>query len=145
VKKQRVAIEGVYSLGSGTGTFKLTPLSAGPLKADAGTLKTIGLGSLQDPPAPFIRNGQSRSLIVGSDVYTGRRGSFTVAEKDELVNAGAELPDGSRYGVSTGTWKLGHGTGAYAGIVGKGADAAILFPKTGKNLRFSLEGIVQSG
>jgi hypothetical protein len=144
VKKQRVVIEGLFNIGSGTGTFKLVPMTAGPLKADSGTFADVQASGGGLPP-PVIRNGQSVTVIKGSDAHTGKRGRFTVSERLALVGAGPGLADGSRYGVVTGSWSLTGNSGVYDGVVGGGAYAAVVIPKTGKNVRFSEEGIVTAG
>ena len=140
MKKQRIAIEGVYSQGSGTGTFKLVPKTPGPLTADSG--KFVGSGDIHPL---VIRNGQSVEVISGSDVMTGKNGTLTVTQQLEMVVAGGPLAGGARYRVITGTWSLSGGTGAYKGLTGQGAYAAVALPRYGNNVRFSEEGIVQAG
>jgi hypothetical protein len=40
-RKQRIAIDGVIMSNKGTGTFALSPLTPGPLKADRGTVALL--------------------------------------------------------------------------------------------------------
>ena len=138
VNKQRVAVEGVYSVVTGKGTFKLVPLTPGPLKADSGTL--LGSGVVKPK---IIRNGQGVTVIAGSDSYAGKNGSFTMIERLEEVTVGGPLAGGARYRIVTGTWRLAGGTGAYENVTGQGAYASISFPRHGNNGRFSAEGIVR--
>jgi hypothetical protein len=138
VSKQRIAVEGVLSTGTCKGTFKLVPLTPGPLEADSGTLTCQG----QFKPE-IIRNGQGVTVFNGVQVYTGKNGSFTMIVRLESVKVGGPLAGGARYRVLTGTWRLAGGTGAYDGITGQGAHAEIGFPRYGINTRFSEEGIVR--
>jgi hypothetical protein len=138
VNKQRVAVEGVYSVVTGKGTFKLIPLTPGPLKADSGTL--LGSGVVKPK---IIRNGQGVTVIAGSDSYAGKNGSFTMIERLEEVTVGGPLAGGARYRILTGTWTFVGGTGAYEDVTGQGAYASVTLPRYGNNGRFSAEGIVR--
>jgi hypothetical protein len=138
VKKQRIVIEGTFNIGTSKGTFKLIPLTPGPLKQDSGTF--TGTGAFE--PA-VIRNGQRVTPVIGSDRLTGKNGSFTVGQRLEIVAAGGPVAAGGRYSVVTGTWSLSGGTGSYAGLAASGGYAAVAFPRVG-NVRFSEEGIVRA-
>ena len=137
VNKQRVAVEGVFSWLTGKGTFKLVPLTPGPIKADSGTF--LGTGSFRPE---IIRNGQGVSVFNGADSFVGKDGSFTLIERLEAVKVGGPLAGGARYRIVTGTWRLAGGTGAYENVTGQGAYASISFPRHGNNGRFSAEGIL---
>jgi hypothetical protein len=137
-KKQRVAIEGIFDTGAGKGTFRLVPLTPGPIKPDAGTF--TGGGEIS--PA-VVRNGQEVTVITGVDRHTGKHGSFTVTQRLTMVTVGGPLAGGARYRIVTGTWSFGGGTGDYEGVVGQGAYSAIQFPRYGNNVRFSEEGILR--
>ena len=138
VNKQRIAVEGVLSTGTCKGTFKLVPLTPGPLKADSGTFVAQG-----ESKGEIIRNGQRVAVFTSSDSHTGKNGSFTMTQRLEGVTVGGPLAGGARYRILTGTWTLVGGTGAYEGVTGQGAYAAIIFPRYGNNGRFSEEGIVR--
>lgn len=133
VKKQRIAIEGIFNLGTEKGTFKLIPLTPGPLKRDSGTFK--GFGSFD--PNVLVRNGQSVTLITGRDDLTGKNGTFSVSQRVELISAGGV------YGANVGTWTFDRGTGVYEGLTGGGGFAGVLLP--GSMLRFREEGFVRRG
>jgi len=147
VQKQRVAIEGLLNMGTATGTFKVVPLTAGPLQADSGSFGDVhGFQAIPATPA-ISRNGQSVTVLGGGGftrVYTAKNGRFRVAETLELVNAGPEIGNGSRYGVTTGTWSLHGISGAYKGLRGSGAEAGVVLPKAGNSVRFSEEGYVRA-
>ena len=138
MNKQRIAIEGVFNGTTAKGTFKLVPLTPGPLKADSGTF--VGMGRVEPET---IRNGQRVTVWTGSDSYTGKNGSFTTTQRLEQVTVGGPLAGGARYRIQTGTWTFVGGTGAYEGVTGQGAYANIIFPRYGNNGRFSEEGIVR--
>jgi hypothetical protein len=138
VNSQRIAIEGVFSWTTGEGTFKLVPLTPGPLKADSGT--SVGNGEFKPET---IRNGQGVTVFNGVDSFTGKHGTFTTTERLEQVTVGGPLAGGARYRILTGTWKLVGGTGAYKGVTGQGAYASITLPRHGNNGRFSEEGILR--
>ena len=119
-QKQRVAVEGRLVLATNKGTWTLTPLSAGPLKKDAGTL--VGGGTLLPP---VIRNGQKVTVIIGKDVMTGKRGKLVLTQRvNSVLAARGDTAD-------TGTWKFQSGTGAYRGVTGGGGFAAVCCAKTG--------------
>lgn len=135
VKKQRIAIEGTFSSGLGTGKFKLIPLTPGPLKKDSGTFK-VGFSGTPIDPTPQIRNGQSVTFVAGRDDHTGKNGTFSVTQRLEIVSAGGS------YAVVTGTWTFERGTGVYEGLAGGGAVAAIVLPGDD---RFRHEGFLRGG
>jgi hypothetical protein len=116
-KKQRISLVGTFSTLTGTGTWRLVPLTPGPLEADSGTLT----GSGSTGPTTF-RNGQRVVVITGGDTMTGKRGAFAVTQSVESTNVGR------RYSADIGTWSLRGGTGAYEGLTGKGRFAAVGLP-----------------
>jgi hypothetical protein len=112
--KQRVAINmKIFPQG----TFALTPLQAGPLKRDSGTINGTEVSGNK-----VMRNGQQVTIYDGV-VWTliGKRGTLTIRDRNEWVDVSNE---NTRYGyppgVGIGTWKVVRGTGQYAGVVGKG-------------------------
>ena len=107
--KQRVAIETKILP---QGTFVLTPLQAGPVKRDSGTVT----GNWRSTPGrDVMRNGQ-KVTIYGPGVWTltGKQGTLTIRERNEWVAVGYDD------GVAIGTWKILRGTGQYAELTGSG-------------------------
>ena len=114
--KQRVAINmKIYPQG----TFVLTPLQAGPLKRDSGTIDSNWLAITGHPA---LRDGQKVTIYDGAVVtLTGKRGTLTIRDRNEWVDLGQDSNrDGESDGIGITTWKVVRGTGQYAGIVGTG-------------------------
>ena len=114
--KQRVAID--LKLWPQK-TFVFTPLQAGPLKRDSGTISNNWLSI---PGNKVMRDGQEVWIYNGSvATLTGKRGTLTIRGRNEWVDVGADSNgDGERDSIAIGTWKVVRGTGQYAGIDGKG-------------------------
>ncbi len=114
--KQRVAID--MKLWPQK-TFVLTPLRAGPLKSDSGT---ISHNFLSIPGRDVMRDGQKVTIYDGGvATFTGKRGTLTTRNRNEWVDFARDANgDGQNDGIGIGTWKVVRGTGQYAGIVGKG-------------------------
>jgi hypothetical protein len=127
--KQRIAIEGTFDTETGKSTWKLIPLTAGPLIADSGT----GQGS-GDVKKPHLRNGQSVIPITGDDLLNGKRGSIVLEERVESRSVGRG------YSADVGTWTFTGQLGAYAGYRGGGGFAGVGLPN-GK-LLLRAEGFV---
>ena len=113
--KQRVAIDMKIHPQS---TFGLTPLQAGPLKRDSGSLATEREARGRD----VMRNGQKVTIYDGQVwTLTGKQGTLTVRERTEWVEVSNE---NTRYGyppgVAIGTWTVVRGTGQYAQVTGGG-------------------------
>jgi hypothetical protein len=114
--KQRVAINmKIFPQG----TFVLTPLQAGPLKRDSGTIDSNWTNI---PSNTVMRDGQEVTIYDGAvTTLTGKRGTLTIRDRNEWVDVSNE---NTRYGyppgIGIGTWKVVRGTGQYAGVVGKG-------------------------
>lgn len=112
--KQRVRIS---MKDPDNGTFVLTPLRAGTLKRDSGTVRVVW----SEGP-DVMRQGQQ--IFVGRGTYTlkGKRGSLSIRERTEWVNVSNEKAPGFDFtpGVGIGTWKVVGGTGAYAKVAGGG-------------------------
>jgi hypothetical protein len=108
-KKQRIAIEERITLGAQSGTFRLIPLTPGPLKADSGTLTYTA----QQLPV-VIRDGQRTARYKGIDALAGKRGTL------RIPNTTASTDAGGGYSAGTGTWSFGRGTGIYTGLSGRG-------------------------
>ena len=108
--KQRVAINAKILP---QGTFELTPLQAGTLKPDSGSLS----GNWQSVAGrDVMRNGQKVTIYSGGTwTLTGKRGTLTIRERNEWV--AVELGEDA---VAIGTWKVVRGTGQYGGLTGSG-------------------------
>ncbi len=119
--KQRVAIDmKIYPQG----TFALTPLQAGSLKRDSGT---INGNWTSIPGRKVMRDGQTVTIYDGAvATLTGKRGTLTIRDRNEWVDLARDgNGDGEEDGIGIGTWKVTRGTGQYAGIVGKGRNAHV--------------------
>jgi hypothetical protein len=118
--KQRVAIDmKICSPGKSQGTFVLTPLQAGPLKRDSGTIDSNWLSITG---RDVMRDGQNVTIYVGAvTALIGKRGTLTIRDRNEWVDLAHDgNGDGENDGIAFSTWKVVRGTGQYAGIVGKG-------------------------
>jgi hypothetical protein len=107
--KQRVAINmKIYPQK----TFVLSPLGAGRLKVDSGTISSNWTSI---PGRDVMRDGQKVTIYDGAvTTFTGKRGTLTIRDRNEFVDVG----NNDQIGISS--WKVVRGTGQYAGIVGKG-------------------------
>lgn len=115
-RKQRIAIDWVTNK-NGTGTFKLSPLTPGPLEADEGTVAYGGFGG-----GTTLRNGMKVWSEVAGRNLEGRQGTFGLRvrlDEDEMQN-GVKL--------QVGTWKIVDGTGAYSGVSGGGRYVSVRMP-----------------
>ena len=109
VAKQRVAIDMKIFPQS---TFVLTTLQSGTLKRDSGTISSNWRSI---PGRVVMRDGQRVTIFDGVVwTLTGKHGTLTIRDRNEWVDVGGDD------GVGIGTWRVVRGTGAYAGIVGKG-------------------------
>ena len=119
--KQRVAIDLKLCPQK---AFVLTPLQAGPLKTDSGT---ISHNWLSIPGRDVMRDGQKVTIYDGGvATLTGKRGTLTIRNRNEWVDFARDANgDGQNDGIGIGTWKVVRGTGQYGGIVGKGRGAQI--------------------
>jgi len=114
--KQRVAINmKIYPQK----TFVLTPLRAGPLKGDSGTISSNWLSI---PGRDVMHEGQKVTIYNGAETtLTGKRGTLTIRDRNEWVDLGQDSNrDGESDGIGITTWKVVRGTGQYAGVVGTG-------------------------
>ena len=107
--KQRVVITTQASQTTQVSPFVLTPLQAGALKRDSGTL-TGGSSSGRT----VMRDGQRIEIYDVGGTYKGKLGSLVIRCRIEYVDGG------NGYHVGTGTWKVVRGTGQYAQITGGG-------------------------
>jgi hypothetical protein len=100
-------------------TFVLTPMQAGALKWDKGTINN---GLLSIPGHEVMRDGQKVWIYNGGEItLIGKLGTLTIRDRNEWVDVGIDgNGDGERDSIGIGTWKVVRGTGQYAGIVGKG-------------------------
>jgi hypothetical protein len=102
-----------------TGSWRVSPLTPGPIARDSGKLTWSGgvTGSV-------MRNGAKVALIAGRHTLTGKHGTITLSHQVES----ADVRLGSGYSADVGTWKLTAGAGAYAGFEGGGRLAAVGLP-----------------
>ena len=109
----------ICSPGKSQGTFVLTPLQAGPLKRDSGTIDSNWLSIIG---RDVMRDGQKVTIYDGAvTTLTGKRGTLTIRDRNEWVDLAHDgNGDGENDGIAFSTWKVVRGTGQYAGIVGKG-------------------------
>ena len=112
--KQRVAIS---MKGLENGTFVLTPLQAGTLKRDSGTVSGVFKES-----GTVMREGQRIDVYRNTYTLKGKRGGLSIRERAEFVSVSNEKVPGFDFtpGVGIGTWKVTGGTGAYAKVTGGG-------------------------
>ena len=118
--KQRVAIDmKLCWAGKAEPTFVLTPLQAGHLKGDSGTISSNWLSI---PGRDVMRDGQKATIYNGAETtLTGKRGTLTIRDRNEWVDLGQDSNrDGESDGIGITTWKVVRGTGQYAGVVGTG-------------------------
>jgi hypothetical protein len=118
--KQRVAIH----LKGATG-FVLTPLTPGPIKPDTGTATFCCWTERH-----IMRNGQAIDINNPQMTLAGKHG--TVVTRN--VIGWIDVPDG--YSLFTGTWKVIHGTGVYAGLTGGGGAAGVGLPNGNSQVTF---------
>jgi hypothetical protein len=119
--KQRVAID--LKLWPQK-TFVFTPLQAGSLKPDSGTISHTFLSIT---PRDVMRDGQKVTIYDGGvATLTGRLGTLTTRERTEWVHLERDgNGNGQNDAIAIGTWKVVRGTGQYAGVVGKGRNAHV--------------------
>lgn len=117
--KQRVAFTTQAAKTTTVSPFVLTPLQAGALKRDSGTL-TADLPRGRD----VMRQGQSITIYDGVGTFKGKLGSLVFRTRSEWIEAG------NGYHVATDTWKVVRGTGQYAGVTGGGRGGSVWFERT---------------
>ena len=109
--RQRVSIR-LTSSG-----FALTPLTSGSIKPDAGPV-TFCCWTRRS----IVRGGESIEINNPQMTLTGKQGTLVTRN----VIDWRDVPDG--YSLFTGTWKVIHATGAYAGLTGGGNGAGVGLP-----------------
>jgi len=116
--KQRIAIEEKSTLGAPSGTFRLIPLTGGPLKADSGTFT---FSATQTPTV--VRDGQTVTTYRAVDTLKGKLGTLKIPSVSNVSAAG-----GGFFALG-GPWSVGSGSGAYAGLRGGGRGSGVGTPK----------------
>jgi hypothetical protein len=116
--KQRVAITSHAAKTTRVSLFVLSPLQAGPVKRDSGTM-TAGL----PPGRDVMRGGQRVSIYDDIVTLKGKRGSLVLRYRSEYVAAG------NGHNVSTNVWKVVRGTGQYARVTGGGRGGSVVLPR----------------
>lgn len=109
--------------------FVLTPLGAGVIRRDSGTL----IAGFR-PESFVMRDGQRVALFDDVVRFKGKRGTLMARYRTATVDAG------NGYAVGTGTWKVVRGTGQYAGITGGGRIGDVWFGRGSWSSR--LEGFL---
>jgi hypothetical protein len=117
--KQRVAFTTQAAETTNVSPFVLTPLQAGALKRDSGTL-TAG----SPPGRDVMRAGQSVTIYDSAGTFKGKLGSLVIRNRSEWIEAG------NGYHVATDTWKVVRGTGLYAGVTGGGRGGSVWLERT---------------
>jgi hypothetical protein len=114
--KQRIAIEERWQDGT-VGTFKLIPLSKGPVKADSGTFTFPAAVS-----TVTIKDGQTVTTYNGTDTLDGRNGTLTIPNIQRFTDVG------SSYQTGAGAWSISDGTGSYRRLHGGGGGSTVATP-----------------
>jgi hypothetical protein len=91
--------------------FVLVPLQAGTLGRDTGAARVV-YGTWKR----VSRERQEMEVLRAFVTFEGRRGTFTIRERTEWIDAG-------RPSIAIGTWKVVRGTGQYAESTGGGRSA----------------------
>jgi hypothetical protein len=118
--KQRVAIQ----VKTGTG-FVLTPLTSGAIKPDTGTAAFCCWTQ-----RTIMRHGESIDINNPRMTLSGKLGTLVARNRIGWI----DVPDG--LAVFTGTWKVIHGTGAYAGLAGGGRGAGVTLADSATKAQF---------
>jgi hypothetical protein len=126
-KQQRIAIV----LHDQSSTFDLTPLAAGPIRSDSGTFNACCWTRRFR-----TRDGQSIEIDNPKLTFKGGRGTFAWHALITYVDLDSD------YTVATTTWKITHGTGAYAHLEGHGRQAFVVKSDGGNALANKAEGLV---
>jgi len=125
--QQQIAF--VYANGN-PGKMTLTPLTSGPVARDSGSTSWCCWTQ------KFVRrDGESVEIDNPLATFVGKRGSLTWRERITWVNSG------NGYFITTGTWKVAGGTGAYKHLAGRG-HLAFVSGAGDKVLTFRAVGLV---
>ncbi len=81
VTRQRIAIDERFSTLTNTGSWRVTPLTPGPITRDSGNLTWSG-----GVTGSAMRNGGTIALIVGRHTLTGKHGTFTLSHRVESAD-----------------------------------------------------------
>ena len=117
--KQRVMFTTQAAHTTEVSPLVLTPLQAGALKRDSGTLTAPASSE-----RVVMRAGQKVSIYEGAGTFKGKLGSFVLRSRSEWVGAG------NGYHVAAITWTVARGTGQYAGVSGGGRGASVWHERT---------------
>jgi len=117
--KQRVAIK------QKGGSFVLTPLKPGAIKADSGSAAFCCWTQRKT-----MRDGAAIEIDNPRMTLTGKRGTLVARNRVGFI----DIPDG--WSVFAGTWKVIRGTGQYAGLAGGGRGAGVFVPNGNEKARF---------
>ena len=114
VAKQRVAITTQAKRTTTVSPAVFTPLQAGALKPDSGSLV-----SGEPSEKTVIRQGQTVEVYDQLATFKGKLGTLVTRYRSEYVDAG------NGYHVSADTWKVVRGTGQYDGVTGGGRGGSV--------------------
>lgn len=126
-RQQRIAI----AVQPKSSTFVLTPLTAGAVEHDSGTVSACCWTRRFRQ-----RDGQSIEVDNPKLVFTGKNGTFTWREAVTWVDSDND------YSIGTGVWRITRGTGAYAHLRGTGREAIVQRTSDGLVLASKSEGVV---
>jgi hypothetical protein len=126
-KQQRIAID-FYAK---SGTFVLTPLTAGPIRSDSGMYSSCCWTRRR-----FVRDGQSMENDDPTVTLHGRRGTFIWHEVITYVESDND------YTAATAVWTITDGTGVYDNLEGHGREAAVNRTKEDQEVAAKAEGLV---
>jgi hypothetical protein len=112
---QRIAIEERASSKTSRGTFRLTPVTRGQVKAESGTIAF----SVR-PRGTSMVSGQRVTTYVVTDRLVGSRGTISLRIVMRSTDAG------SGYVIASGPWSVVQGTKAYKGARGGGRASAVV-------------------
>lgn len=129
-KQQRIAIV----LGGNADTFRLTPLTSGPVHSDSGTIAVCCFTNHD-----VTRDGQSAEIDNPTLTFKGKHGTFSWHSRIAFVDINND------YTVATAVWKITRGTGAYARLEGHGRQAFVQKTAQSQNVADKAEGIVTMG
>lgn len=112
--KQRVAITTQAKRTTTVSAAVFTPLQAGALKPDSGSLV-----SGEPAEKTVLRQGQTVEVYDQPATFKGKLGTLVTRYRSEYVDAG------NGYHVSADSWRVVRGTGQYEGATGGGRGGSV--------------------
>lgn len=117
--RQRIAIEVRFSPLTGVGTWRVIPLTPGPIARGTGKIVSTDYVT-----GKGRRNGGEVTLIRGRQTLRGTQGTIRLTQRVES----AEVQLGMAYSAEVGSWTFSSGTGSFAGFEGGGRIAGVSLP-----------------